>query len=95
MHMPINSLGYPCIKNLQRDNLLHAYEYNTVRIICIDPIIHTLGILFLEFVQWKNRHLGVIYLWVEKKKIELNGSQQVSAGSNGFQLVLTGPNMSL
>ena len=24
--MPINSLGYPCIKKLQRDNLWHAYN---------------------------------------------------------------------
>ena len=24
--MPINSLGYPCIKELQRDNLLYAYN---------------------------------------------------------------------
>ena len=24
--MPINSLGYPYIKKLQRDNLLHAYN---------------------------------------------------------------------
>ena len=26
MYMPINSLGYSCIKKLQRDNLLHAYN---------------------------------------------------------------------
>ena len=26
MYMPINPLGYPCIKILQRDNLLHAYN---------------------------------------------------------------------
>ena len=26
MYMPINPLGYSCIKRLQRDNLLHAYN---------------------------------------------------------------------
>ena len=26
MYMPINSLGYSCIKKLQRDNLWHAYN---------------------------------------------------------------------
>ena len=26
MYMPINPLGYYCIKKLQRDNLLHAYN---------------------------------------------------------------------
>ena len=26
MYMPIDSLGYSCIKKLQRDNLWHAYN---------------------------------------------------------------------
>ena len=26
MYVPINPLGYSCIKKLQRDNLLHAYN---------------------------------------------------------------------
>ena len=26
MYMPINPLGYSCIKKLQRDNLWHAYN---------------------------------------------------------------------
>ena len=26
MYVPINPLGYSCIKELQRDNLLHAYN---------------------------------------------------------------------
>ena len=26
MYVPINSLGYSCIKKLQRDNLWHAYN---------------------------------------------------------------------
>ena len=26
MYVPINPLGYCCIKELQRDNLLHAYN---------------------------------------------------------------------
>ena len=26
MYMPINPLGYSCIKKIQRDNLLHAYN---------------------------------------------------------------------
>ena len=26
MYMPINPLGYSCVKKLQRDNLLHAYN---------------------------------------------------------------------
>ena len=35
MYMPINALGYPCIKKLQRDNLLHAYNMPINIIQCV------------------------------------------------------------
>ena len=40
MYMPINPLGYSCIKKLQRDNLLHAYnEPINIYSVVIFPII--------------------------------------------------------
>ena len=40
--MPINPLGYSCIKKLQRDNLWHAYN-EPINFYSANPILMSIG----------------------------------------------------
>ena len=60
MYMPIDPLGYSCIKKLQRDNLWHAYNepiniYSvgcTVGYICITRYLHAVISIYHEILNF-------------------------------------------
>ena len=57
--MPINPLGYSCIKKLQRDNLWHAYNEPINFYSAVSVKSEVLLILVLSFFSLKKR--GLLY----------------------------------
>ena len=56
MYMPINPLGYSCIKKLQRDNLWHAYNEPINFYSEWDFDVSTLGLLYFPSIfssKWR------------------------------------------
>ena len=55
MYVPINPLGYSCIKKLQRDNLWHAYN---------EPInIYSVAKLLLFKFRFCNKRTESVTFW--------------------------------
>ena len=80
MYMPINPIGYSCIKKLQRDNLLHAYN---------EPINIYSAIEVQTRSAPQNDRLNlsfVKYIYVDGRKLPRNGQkwQLGQAGWGGY-----------